>query len=116
MWSNEPEAVKTTSLKNEKRLSKEMGFKLTPGSGNQAWPSKKGDGNSLDLMYECKETIKDRFNITPDVLAKLCREAATIGKDPVLVVSMYGMPEPIPKEWAMVPIDVFNQMTQGERL
>lgn len=113
MWNSEPESVKATSLKNEKRLSKKLGFKLTPGSGNQDWASKKGDGFTANFMFECKETQKDRFSILPEVLAKLCREAGIVGKDPVLVVSMYGLEDPIPKEWAAVPLDVFNRFTQG---
>ena len=116
MWEErEPDPVKTKSLKNEKRLSQKLGFKLTPGSGNQDWPSKKGDGVTKEFVFECKETERDRFSLTPDVLGKIYREASTTGKNPVLVISMYGMPDPIPKEWAMVPIEVFNELTQGDR-
>jgi hypothetical protein len=111
MWDEqEPEDVKTKSLRNEKRLSQKLGFKLTPGSGNQAWPSRKGDGVTKDFVFECKETEKDRFNVTPDVLGKIYREASTTGKDPALVISMYGIPDPIPKEWVAVPLEVFNNL------
>lgn len=116
MWEErEPDPVKTKSLRNEKRLSKKLGFKLTPGSGNQAWPSRKGDGNTSKIMFECKETERDRFTITPDILSKLCKEAGTIGSSPALVISMYGLQEPIPKEWVAIPIEVFNELTQGEQ-
>jgi len=115
MWSDEVESPKATSLKNEKRLSKKLGFQLTPGSGNQDWATKKGDGFTADFMFECKETQKDRITILPDVLAKLCREAGIIGKDPALILSMYGLQDPIPKEWVAVPLEVFKQFTEGTR-
>ena len=112
MWMTEEPSVKKKSLANEKRISKKLGFKLTPGSGNQDWPSRKGDGVTQEFVFELKETIKDRFTISPDVLAKVCREAGIVGKVPVLVVSMYGLEDPIPKEWAMIPIDSFNEMKE----
>jgi hypothetical protein len=112
MWNEEVESVKSTSLKNEKRISKRLGFKLTPGSGNQGWASKKGDGTTEEFVFELKETIKDRFTITPDVLAKLWREAKTVGKHPALVISLYGLSEPVPKEWVAVPMEVFEELVE----
>lgn len=112
MWNSEPESVKSTSLKNEKRLSKRLGFKLTPGSGNQAWASKKGDGFTKEFLFECKETQKDRFTILPDVLAKLHREAGTVGKHSALIISMYGLTDPVPKEWVAIPMEVFEELIE----
>lgn len=112
MWETEKVSVKKQSLANERRISKKLGFKLTPGSGNQAWPSRKGDGTTDEFVFELKETIRDRFTITPEVLAKLWREAGTAGKHPALVISMYGLEEPVPKEWVAVPMEVFNEMKE----
>jgi hypothetical protein len=112
MWNEEVESVKSTSLKNEKRISKRLGFKLTPGSGNQDWASKKGDGTTAEFVFELKETVKNRFTITPDVLAKLWREAKTVGKNPALVISMYGLEDPVPKEWVAVPMEVFKEFLE----
>ncbi len=112
MWTTEEVSVKKKSLNNEKRISKKLGFTLTPGSGNQAWPSRKGDGVTDEFVFELKETIKDRFTITPDILAKLYREAGTVGKHPALVLSMYGLEDPLPKEWVAVPMDVFEELVE----
>lgn len=112
MWTTEEPSVKRKSLNNEKRISKKLGFKLTPGSGNQDWPTRKGDGTTAEFVYELKETIKDRLSLTSDVLAKICREAGTVGKHPALVLSMYGLEDPIPKEWVAVPIDVFEELVE----
>lgn len=106
MWEHEP-SVKETSLKNEKRIAKEIGFNLTRGSGNTPWPNAKGDGSHPQIMFECKETQKATLSISQKVLAKLCREAGTVGKEPALVMSAYGLPDPIPKDWVAVPMSFF---------
>lgn len=103
MWETEKSSVKKTSLKNERRLSLELGFDLTPGSGNTRWITRKGDGNTSRFMVECKETKGKRLVISEEVLTKLCREASAAGKEPLLVVSVYGLAEPLPKDWVIIP-------------
>lgn len=100
--------VRTKSIRSEKRLSLEIGFELTPGSGSTPRPSRKGDGSTDQFMIECKETIGTRISIGPNVIGKLCSEAAAVGKDPVLILSIYGMPEPLPKEWVVFPANLFR--------
>ncbi len=59
-------------------------------------------------MYECKETKFPRISVGENDLLKLVSEAKTVGKIPVLVLSIYGMSEIIPSDWVVVPADVFK--------
>lgn len=110
MWDTVKEPVKIKSQKTELRLSREIGFKLTPGSGNQCWPKGKGDGSLPTLMFEHKETAGSSISVNALAIGKLYKEATTVGKDPVLLLSVHGMPEPLPKEWAAIPVGLFKAM------
>jgi len=110
MWDAEECSVKGTSLKNEKRLSKRLGFDLTPGSGNTQWVTGKGDGGTDRYMVECKETNGKRLVIDEKVIVKLCKEASLARKDPLLVLSVYGLPEHLPKDWVLMPASLFVAM------
>lgn len=98
-------SIKKTSLDNEKRLSEEVGFRCTPGSGNQKWVSSKGDGSSSDFLYECKETKKRNITIKGDDIEKIVKEAAIVGKTPAIVFSVYGLMDNIPKDWVAIPVE-----------
>lgn len=111
MWSDDP-SPKARSMKNEARLSETVGFKMTPGSGNQHWPGGKGDGSHSVFMFEAKETQRSSISINQTVLAKLCREAATVGKEPALIMSAYGLEDPIPKDWVAVPAELFRYLLE----
>lgn len=110
MWDAEPDGVKRKSLDNEKRLSEKIGFKLTPGSGNREWAHMKGDGIHPLVMFEAKETAKGSISIAARDVGKLCREAATVGKEPAIILSAYGLPDPIPKDWVAVPASFFTEL------
>ncbi len=113
MWEASDPSVKEISLKNEQRLADEIGFDVTPGSGNTPWASKKGDGSHPDFMFECKETNKARIAIGLRDIAKLYREARNVGKEPAIVLSAYGLPDPLPKEWVSVPVEVFAELLRA---
>jgi hypothetical protein len=110
MWSVAPKSTKKISQENEERLADDIGFELTPGSGNQPWPLGKGDGWLSQFMFECKETKAARIGVGARDIGKLCREAANIGRHPVLVMSAYGLPDPLPKDWVAVPSGLFREM------
>jgi len=59
-------------------------------------------------MYECKETKKKTLSINRRTIAKLCGEAARAGKDPAFIMSVYGLDEPLPKEWVAIPLEAFK--------
>ena len=111
MWG-EAISPKTKSMRNEARLAKAIGFDVTPGSGNQPWPGGKGDGKHPLFMFELKETQRASLSVSERAIAKLCREAANVGKDPVLVMSAYGLSDPLPKDWVAVPAEVFRYLLQ----
>lgn len=114
MFEDEPiKGVKEKSLATERRLAQEIGFDLTPGSGNQFWPGGKGDGRHPVFMFEAKETKHASVTMGPDVIGKLCREASAVGKDPALILTMYGLPEPLPKDWVCVPSEVFRSLLEA---
>lgn len=108
MWNEEVKSTKKKSLENEQRLSKEIGFVCTPGSGNGPWASKKGDGTHPIFMFECKETKHASIRIAGKDIRKLVQEAALVGKFPALVVSAYRLSEPLPKDWVAVPGEAFK--------
>jgi hypothetical protein len=112
MWSKEESSTKQKSMDSERRLADRFGFETTPGSGNQAWPSKKGDFGGERFMVEHKETKGPRISINAGVVGKLCREASAVGKTPVLILSAHGLPEPIPTEWAVLPVAVYDELLQ----
>jgi len=112
MWNKETLSPKKKSLKNEKRLSEEVGFRLTPGSGNRDWPGMKGDGSHPEFMFELKETQKPSIRVSESVVAKLYREAGAVGKDPVLVLSAYGLTDPLPKDWVVIPVETFRKLLE----
>jgi len=86
----------------------------TPGSGNQGWPGAKGDGSHPRFMFECKETKHASIRVAARDIAKLVREAAVVGKEPALVMSAYGLPDGLPKDWVAVPAEVFRSMLEEE--
>jgi hypothetical protein len=100
-------------MRNEKRLAEEVGFATTPASGNTPWASKKGDGSHPEFMFELKETEKARIAIGLRDIGKLYREACNAGKEPAIILSAYGLPKPIPQEWACVPVEMFAEMLKA---
>lgn len=106
----EPTDRKSLSLVQEKRLSVELGFKLTKGSGNQQRPSQKGDGQTDRVVYELKRAKGSSITVSEQVIAKVCKEAAHMGKEPVLVVTLDGIARHLPRDWALVPAGFFRDL------
>jgi len=97
---------------NEKVVANILGTQVTPGSGNQPWPTGKGDHKHPTMMFEQKETGAARLSIGERVIGKLCREAGVVGKDPVLIVSA-DLPDPLPRDWVFVPLPLFAEMLKA---
>lgn len=112
MWNDEPVSVKKRSMMNEKSIADYLGFELTPGSGNQDWPSKKGDGSNGPFRFEMKETTSSRISVNESVIGKICQEARATSQTPVLILSAYGLPDPYPKRWVAMPIEAFRALVQ----
>ena len=112
MWDKEP-STKAVSIKNEKRLENELGCRRTSGSGNTPFPSSKGDHTHPRIMFEAKETKHARISVGVRDIAKLYREASVVGKEPALVLSAYGLPDPLPKDWVVIPVDFFTELLEA---
>jgi hypothetical protein len=74
------------SNKQEKRLEKKYGFKQNPNSGNcLGWA---GDNQDENWLVEAKTTGKLWYSVKVETMEKIEREAAVVGKLPVLVVCL----------------------------
>lgn len=101
-------SVKETSMLNENRLAEKLGFALTPGSGCVNDVRKKGDGRTDAFVIECKETKSASISISGKVLHKIFQEAKLAGKDPLVVLSIYGVEKPTPTDWILIPAYLFE--------
>lgn len=110
---------KSMADRQEQRLSKELKFKQTKGSGNQPWPSQKGDGQDHEFVFEAKRDKGSGITVGPGVIGKLVREARTLDKHPVLLLTIDAMPAPLPKDWVVIEASLFRSLfpekTDGER-
>lgn len=99
------EVNRKRSQKQERRLASDLNMRTTPNSGATPWASQKGDLQSSEHVVEAKTTKADRFTITHDLLIKITQEARRTGRQPVVLITLETMPNPIPKDWALVPLD-----------
>jgi hypothetical protein len=111
MWGME-KSSKRRSLENEARLAVDIGGKATPGSGNQHWPMGKGDIAHPGVMVEGKETSGSRLSVGVDVVGKVYREASNVGKEPAIILLVYGLPDPLPKEWVCITKGFFAELLE----
>lgn len=99
-----PETVKQASKKQEKRIAKKNGAKVTPASGALGL---KGDVRNFKqkIVYEAKMTKKKQLSLKKEWLLKLKKEA---GSDiPVLVICIDG------EEWYCVRHSEFAFITEA---
>ncbi len=98
--------------KIEKKL-KGLGARKQPGSGNYAGkPADIDIPEPETLLIESKEITGRRINpieIT-SWLRKITREARGRRKSPCLVVGFADMAGAIPKEWAMLPLELLERL------
>ena len=113
MWEIKEDPVRTVSSRNEQRLAGELGVGGVPGSGCMEWPSLKGDLTHPDILFEAKETKHTSIRVGASVVAKICKEATAVGKIPALILSAYGLPDPLPKDWVCVPAPLFSALLRS---
>lgn len=94
-------SVKSQSLRSEKRLAKRLGGFRTPASGAII----KGDIRTAAYLIEQKDTSKSSFHLTTQILMKLCKEAYSAGKKPMLIVQFEGL-KAIPNQWSIAPLEI----------
>ena len=98
---------------SEKRLGKALGGRLTPASG--AMLGAKGDIDLGPVLLEAKSTINDSLALQYAWLAKIAKEALSLGKTPALAVSFVSEQGGVYPfgDWVMMPRDVFKEIVDG---
>lgn len=99
----------------EERTAKRLGAKLTPASG--ALDGAKGDMALGCFLIENKSTVQGRIGLKFDWLAKIAREARTLGKRPALALSFTtGDGRPIVDgKWVLIPEHVFDELVKDDQ-
>ena len=102
----EKPGVKVRANATERKLAKRLGGRAQPASG--ALSGFKGDVRTRRFLIDSKETEGVSIRVTAEMLAKITREAEGEGRDPALMLKIGG------KQWAVVPIEVFEDMNEKE--
>lgn len=74
----------------------------------------KGDAQAPEFVFEMKRIKGENIVVGPGVVGKVVREARVLGKEPVLVLTIDGMPEPLPKDWVLVTAALFRSLFPKE--
>ena len=98
--------------RTQKKLSK-LNARATPGSGN--WAGRPGDLELAEpetFLLENKEISGRRVNAAELTkwLRKITREARTSRRQPGLTLDFVNMDGALPKQWAMIPLEMFEQL------
>lgn len=79
--------VRKRSQRQEKRVAKEIGGKVTPASG-ALWGSK-GDARASEFLVECKTTLTDKYILKAKTWLKIKEEALKDGlRTPVMCIEV----------------------------
>lgn len=90
-------------------MSKRLGAKTTPNSG--ATPHAKGDAVNRDYRIEMKTTASKKCPLDADVLETIWHQATATGHTPLIVVTMESIRHPVARDWVLVELDVFEQLS-----
>jgi len=107
-FSNRP-SIKRKANRNEKRVAKLCSAIQTPCSG--AIAGHKGDFKTKDFLYDLKSTDACSIKIDVAMLRKLLNEANGAGKEPVIVLR-FNEVKNIEKEYAVIPLNLFEEMKE----
>ena len=109
-------SVRKKSVKQEKRIAKDLNCKPVPGSGSVwAW---KGDVRSDKLLIEAKMTEAEYYNLTLATWEKIVKEAAKDGlRIPVMFIDIQEL-QLVVIDSVMLPTDSSpsKAMTNGKRV
>jgi len=103
-----------TPTQQEQRVARMMKGKRQRGSGSSMYA--KGDVKLEDFLIDCKQTKHASMRITGDMLSKISKEAAGMGKDPMLEIEIQGYKKDqwMEHRWVMVPMSVMQKLIEGE--
>ena len=98
-------SLRGESAKQEKRISKRLGARLTPNSGAGFH---KSDASTSEFRIEMKQTKAKKMPVDRAVLAKIWREATETNLLPAVAVTMKGMDAPVPEDWVIITLETFE--------
>jgi len=81
----------------------------------------KGDVKTVELLTECKHTVKESLRITRKWLEKISVEADYYGKIPALSIEFSdkrtfdSLPEKMTRDWIMVPAKFMRELLELRR-
>lgn len=109
----EKKVRKQKSMAQESRVAKSLGGRRQTGSG--AFPGKKGDVRSVELLGECKRTDKKSISVTLEYLEKITKEASYYNKIPCVAIEIESPPKFVNKDWVLVPAGFLNELLEVYR-
>lgn len=96
--------------KHEKRTAKRSGDRRVSGSGSK--PGRPADIRGLEFLRENKTTHgRGRF-INGDEIEQISNQALSVGLEPVMEICFEGQTAPTPKDWVLVPAEVFEELVR----
>lgn len=96
-------------MKSERRLAKEVGGTVVPGSGAGRV---KGDVKVGNFLFEAKSTVKRSISLKLDWLRKITQEARLTDREPALSVRFTDSEGKaiIGGDWVMVPRQTWEEL------
>lgn len=104
---------KASYNRKEKYLADKLGGHRQPLSG--ALDHAKGDISLDKILLDSKQSNGTTITVAGRDLTKITREATQVGKEPGMVLTIEQIPDTTPKEWVMVPLDVFADLIDNQK-
>lgn len=114
IWNPTEPSAREFGDAHAERLAQEIGFLLNPGSGSVPNATYKADGRDGTRRYEVKATAKPRFTIDENLLGKLLQDCRGTGDDPILLVTLGEVRSDLPRDWAIMPKNVFIRLLESK--
>lgn len=102
---------KAQAQRTERKLAHDLNGRATPNSG--AIDGMKGDVTTDKFLLDSKETGAKSIVISAAMLNKISKEAREAGKRPGIVITLGRVALGTARQWALVPIQDFQEMTDG---
>ena len=99
--------------KHEKRTAKRSGDRRVRGSGSK--PGRPADIRGLEFLRENKTTVGRGRTISGEEIEKISNQALSVGLEPVMEICFEGQTAPTPKDWVMLPAEVFEDLVRRAR-
>ncbi len=104
---------RSRSVRHEQRLAKDLSSRTTPNSGATPFVGAKGDLQDDQFVWQAKLTKQSSLSLGSGVLMEVSRQAAALNKHPALALTLEGLPDPLEKDWVVIPAHVFKEMKES---